>query len=83
MQSGFFDFEWEDSTGKIWLAIDGKLDMEFLYVNSLSAGVGSNDLGLDRNQLGGDHVVKFVRSGPKILLVQLNYDYRAVSDNLK
>ena len=81
VQQGFFDFEWEDSTGKIWLAIDDQLDQEFLYVNALSAGVGSNDLGLDRNQLGDDHVVKFVRSGPKILLVQSNYDFRAVSDN--
>ena len=26
-------------------------------------------------------VVKFVRSGPKILLEQVNYRYRAISDN--
>ena len=77
---GYFNFYWDDKAGKIWLEID-KFDQEFLYVNSLPAGIGSNDIGLDRGQLGQDRVVKFVRSGPKILLVQLNYDYRAVSDN--
>ena len=77
---GYFNYYWEASTGKIWLEIE-KFDLEFLYVNSLPAGVGSNDIGLDRNQLGADRIVKFVRSGPKVLLVQPNYDYRAISDN--
>lgn len=54
---------------------------EFLYVNSLAAGVGSNDIGLDRGQLGDTRVVRFERRGPKLLLVQPNYGYRAVSDN--
>ena len=58
-----------------------RLDEEFLYVNSLAAGVGSNDLGLDRGQLGRDRVVKFERSGNKLFLTHINYDYRAVSDN--
>lgn len=79
-QSGYFNFYWDEKQGKIWLEID-KLDTEFLYVNSLPAGVGSNDIGLDRGQLGRDRVVKFTRSGNKILLTHLNYKYRAVSDN--
>lgn len=77
---GYFNFDYEESTGKIFLQVD-KLDTEFLYVNSLSAGIGSNDIGLDRGQLGDDRIVKFVKYGPKLLLVQPNYDYRAVSDN--
>lgn len=79
-QAGFFDFYWDKKQGKIWLVID-KLEEEFLYVNSLPAGVGSNDIGLDRGQLGGERVVKFTRSGNKILLTHLNYKYRAVSNN--
>ncbi len=79
-KEGFFNFWWDETEGKIWLEID-KFDTEFLYVNSLPAGVGSNDIGLDRGQLGGERVVKFTRSGNKILLVQPNYKYRAVSDN--
>ncbi len=77
---GYFDFYWDDAAGKIWLAVDA-LDTEVLYVNSLTGGIGSNDIGLDRNQLGDSRIVKFVRSGPKLLMVQPNYRYRAVSDN--
>lgn len=77
---GYFDYYWNNNTGQILLVVE-QLEQELLYVNSLSAGVGSNDIGLDRNQLGGEQVVKFQRSGPKVLLVQPNYAYRAVSDN--
>lgn len=78
--SGYFDFYWDSKTGKIFLEID-KLNTEFLYINALAAGVGSNDIGLDRGQLGDSRVVKFVRSGPKVLMVEPNYKYRAISDN--
>lgn len=77
---GFFDYWWDDDEGKIWLEIN-KLDQEFIYVNSLAAGIGSNDIGLDRSQLGDTRVVKFEKVGPKVLLIQENYDYRATSDN--
>jgi hypothetical protein len=79
--SGFFILYWDNATGKLWLEID-KLDLEFLYVNSLATGIGSNDIGLDRGQFGGNRVVKFIKNGPKILLIQPNYDYRAISDNI-
>ncbi|HEY4611886.1 MAG TPA: DUF5117 domain-containing protein, partial [Bacteroidota bacterium] len=78
--AGYFTFYWDSKAGKIWLEID-RWDAEFLYVNSLAAGIGSNDIGLDRGQLGGERVVKFQRSGPRVLLVQPNYGYRAVTDN--
>jgi hypothetical protein len=77
---GYFKFFWDEKGGKIWLEIS-RFDTEFLYVNSLPAGIGSNDIGLDRNQLGGSRIVGFQRSGPKVLMVQSNYSYRAVSDN--
>lgn len=77
---GYFNYYWEESEGKIWLEID-KWETEFLYVNGLTGGIGSNDIGLDRNQLGSDRIVKFIRSGPKVMLLQPNYSYRAVSDN--
>lgn len=78
---GFFDFWWDDATGKIFLEID-KLDEEFIYVNSMAAGVGSNDIGLDRSQLGDTRVVSFIRVGPRVLMVQPNYDFRASTDNM-
>lgn len=77
---GYFDYWWDEDTGKIWLEVD-KLDQEFIYVNSLAAGIGSNDIGLDRSQLGDTRIVKFEKIGPKVLLVQPNYDYRATSNN--
>jgi hypothetical protein len=78
--TGYFNFYWNEKTGQIFLEAD-KLNNEFLYVNSLPAGVGSNDLGLDRGQIGDTRIVKFVRIGNKVLLVQPNYNYRAVSNN--
>jgi hypothetical protein len=77
---GYFNFYWDEKTGRILLEIN-KFDTAFLYVNSLPAGVGSNDLGLDRGQIGNSRIVKFIKSGPKILLVQPNYAYRAISTN--
>lgn len=77
---GFFKYYWDAKKGKIWLEI-AELDEEFLYVNSLPAGVGSNDIGLDRGQLGSERIVKFERVGPKVLLVEPNFRYRAQSDN--
>lgn len=77
---GFFTFYWDEKAGKIWLEID-KFDSEFLYVNALSSGLGSNDVGLDRNQLGKTRIVEFERIGPKVLMVQPNYSFRALSDS--
>ena len=77
---GFFSMYWDERTGKIWLEID-KLDVEFLYVNSLTAGLGSNDIGLDRNQLGGTRIIRFTRIGPKVLMLQPNYSFRALSED--
>jgi hypothetical protein len=78
--SGYFNLYWDAKQGKLWLEID-KWSAEFLYQSGLSAGVGSNDIGLDRGQLGATRIVRFERSGPKVLLIQENLDYRAVSDN--
>ena len=79
-KEGFFNFTWDENAGTVMLEID-KFDTEFLYVNSLPAGMGSNDIGLDRGQLGATRIVKFVRVGNKVLMMQPNYNYRAVSDN--
>jgi len=79
-QSGFFDIDYNDDTGKVFLTVK-EFDQEFLYVNSLATGIGSNDIGLDRGQLGSERVVKFVKAGNKLLLTHVNYDYRAVSEN--
>ncbi len=78
---GFFDFSYDESKDKIFLEVD-KLDYEFLYIGSLASGIGSNDIGLDRGQLGLEKLVKFVKKGNKILLVEPNLYYRAQTENI-
>lgn len=77
---GYFEYYYDEKQDKVFLLID-KFDTEFLYVSSLAAGVGSNDIGLDRAQLSGERVVKFERRGPKVLLTEINLGFRALSDN--
>jgi hypothetical protein len=77
---GYFPFYWDAKAGKVWLEID-KWNSEFLYVESLPAGIGSNDIGLDRGQLGRSYIVRFERTGPRVLLIASNYGFRANSDN--
>ena len=78
--AGYFNIYWDAKAGKIWLEID-KWGTEFLYQTSLPAGVGSNDIGLDRGQMGETRVVRFERTGPKILLIQSNLNFRAVTSD--
>jgi hypothetical protein len=77
---GYFNLFWDAKQGKLWLEID-KWNTEFLYQSGLPAGIGSNDIGLDRGQLGKTGVVRFERSGPKILLIEENLGYRAVTSD--
>lgn len=77
---GFFNYYYDDKQDKVLLVVD-KIGTEFLYVYGLAAGVGSNDIGLDRGQLGRERIVRFERHGPRIFLVEPNYRYRANTDN--
>ena len=78
---GFVDLYWDGSKGRLLLAVPA-FDEPLLYQSSLARGVGSNDLGLDRGQLGATRIVRFERSGPKVLLVEDNLRYRASGDDL-
>src|SRR4029450_4782023 len=77
---GYFPLYWAAKAGKMWLEID-KWNTEFLYVESLPAGIGSNDIGLDRGQLGNSDIVRFDRIGPRVLMVAPNYRFRAITNN--
>ncbi|MEM1055762.1 MAG: zinc-dependent metalloprotease [Bacteroidota bacterium] len=79
-RDGLFPLHWDVEAGKAWLEIPA-MNEDFLYAHALAAGLGSNDVGLDRSQLGGERIVRFERIGPKVLLVQPNLDYRAETDN--
>ena len=80
LMEGYFDLYWDASSGKMYWEID-ELDVEFLYQVSMASGLGSNPVGIDRGQLRGTYVLSPKRIGPRILLMQPNYRYRASSDN--
>ena len=77
---GFMPVYWDADSGTLWLEIS-RFDTNVLYVSSLPTGLGSNPVGLDRGQLGTQRVVRFERTGPKVLMVEPNLDYRATTDN--
>jgi len=77
---GFYNLYWDAQKGRLLLRID-RMEEPFLYQSSMPRGVGSNDLGLDRGQLGDTKIVSFYRSGPKVLLIQKNLDYRANTED--
>lgn len=78
-REGFLTLYRDERAGKVWLEI-GQWQTDLLYVESLPAGLGSNDVGLDRGQLGRERIVHFERVGPKVLLVMPNLMYRARPD---
>jgi hypothetical protein len=77
---GFFPMYWEESTGSLFLEVP-ELGKEVLWSKGLSAGLGSNDIGLDRALLAGTALVSFQKVGPRVLMVEPNYDYRANTTN--
>ena len=77
---GYFPLHWDERTGTLWLEI-ARFDNDFLYTTGLAAGLGSNDIGLDRGQAGGGRIVSFQRVGPKVLMVQPNQSFRSSSAN--
>ena len=77
---GFFDFYYDIKSDKIYLEVEN-LNSDFLYISSLATGIGSNDIGLDRGQLGSERLVSFQKSGNKLLLIQPNLSFRAITKN--
>ena len=77
---GFVPLYWDEAEGRVYLEI-ARFGVEMLHSNGFASGLGSNDIGLDRGALAGSRIVMFERVGPKVLLVQPNYDFRASSTN--
>ena len=77
---GFIPIYLDERNGTLFMEIT-RLDTEFLYTTGLSAGLGSNDIGLDRGQGGGGRIVTFQRVGPRVMLVQGNESFRSSSKN--
>jgi uncharacterized protein DUF4953/uncharacterized protein DUF5117 len=77
---GYFPLYWDERTGSLFIEIP-RFDTEFLFSSGLAAGLGSNDIGLDRGAGGPARVVVFQRVGPRVLLSQPNQSFRSSSAN--
>ncbi|WP_417656123.1 zinc-dependent metalloprotease [Pseudidiomarina aestuarii] len=78
--AGFFTFYHDATTGKYYLQVPVDAP-EFIFQTSLPWGLGSNDIGLDRGQLGATRLANFHIEGDKVLLVEQNTKFRASSPN--
>jgi histone H3/H4 len=77
---GFIPLQWDESTGKLLMEIT-RFNEELIWQVSLASGVGSNPIGLDRGQLGATHLIRFERVGPRVLMTEVNYAFRALSND--
>ena len=77
---GYFNLYWDAGQGQLWLEVT-RLGDEFLYQSGLAAGIGSNDIGMDRSAVGGTHIVRLERMGAKILLIAENFRHRSISED--
>jgi hypothetical protein len=80
LHQGFFSFYTDKKSGKVYLEVPIQGE-QFLLQTSMPHGLGSNDIGLDRGQLGDTRLVQFEQTGEKVFLRQLNTYYRANSTN--
>jgi len=80
---GYLPLDWDAKAGKLYLEIP-HLDPagnspDILYTHSLPYGTGSNDLGLDRGQISRGQLIRFQRTGPKVLMIEPNQRFRSTS----
>ncbi|MEM7359696.1 MAG: zinc-dependent metalloprotease [Pseudomonadota bacterium] len=80
MDEGFVGILADDKSGKTYLKISN-IGEQFIYQTSLPSGLGSNDIGLDRGQLGETRLARFERAGNKLFLKQLPTNFRAITEN--
>ena len=78
--TGFIPMWWDEEKDEAYLELPTEGE-EFLYWVSLPRGLGSNDVGLDRGQLGGQWLLRTVRAGNRILLVSPQMEWRSSSED--
>jgi hypothetical protein len=77
---GLVPLYWDGPQGRLYLEI-ARFGVEMLHASGFAAGLGSNDIGIDRGALAGSRIVFFERVGPKVLMVAPNYRFRARPEN--
>ena len=83
---GLLTFHLDHEAGKIWLELPepdpgtGHIG-EYIYVDALRAGLGSNPVGLDRGRLGATSFIDVRTLGGKVVFERRNTAFRATTDN--
>jgi len=84
-QSGLFDVYPDPDKGKLWVLLPAPDEKgfvgEYIYLEGIRTGLGSNSVGLDRGQMRDARMVRMRRIGSKVLFELPNLRYRALSDN--
>lgn len=80
---GFLDLYADPKGGRVLAVLpapgaDG-VGVRFIYSTGLTAGLGSNPIGLDRGNASSGEIVRFRRIGDKVVAEQENWRYRATS----
>src|SRR5579863_2144153 len=92
-QKVLLPIRWDAKKGHLFLGVPltekgGTASAQYILNDSLPYGVGQNNLGMDRGQIGifsqaslssGPRLIHFERVGPKLLLVQENTMFRTAS----
>jgi hypothetical protein len=85
---GLIALDWDAKTGHVFLEIpmrgnaEHTQSPEYIYTHSTPWSVGTSQLGeygLDRGQISRGAIVRFERTGPKLLLVEPNLAFRSSS----
>ena len=80
---GFLDLYVHKDSAQVFAALpapgaDG-VSVRFIYSTGLTAGLGSNPVGLDRGYASSGEIVRFRQIGGKVVAEQENWRYRATS----
>ena len=79
-RDGYIPFYWDAARGRVLLELS-RLNEDVLYYATISKGVGSVELGLDRGLGTVSAVVRFERVGPHVHVMQQNLRFRAPNGN--
>lgn len=75
---GFIPFYWDAKKGILLFELSPqRMNEEFIYFTGLSSGIGSIQMFADRSSFGESQLCRFVRSGPKVLVMAENTRFRA------
>jgi len=84
-RAGFIDLYVDTDKNRVLAKLpaageDG-VSLRFIHTARLTAGLGSNPVGLDRGWGNSGAIVVFRRMGDKVIIEQENLSYRASPDN--